>query len=395
MTTPTLLPPTQGADRHGITLDAPPAPRASSYAERLPGHLLRCTLAGLIGGPLGLALSNAVEPLWSSGPLMIFTAIFALIGALEGQLTTRRPLGAAAGGLIGAAAAGTFMTIADTSGWAFGPLLVPLGALAAIAAALSSPAASALRPLRAFCVGLSTMLGVLVAYTLFIDPAAPTLLASPVVAEAGFGASLGFFFALGGVAAVSVASFDEVARRWQRVGRALHGEPADLARRAVRLRRDIMTLAATPEVQSTSDDPWLGEILTIANKTTLHVIDVAAHLCATVAPEASDGHRVRARLYDLDQRIDRTTDHLARVEYEAAADSLRRQLRRHHQLSGERERLVARLHRGLSALERLRLIVVEKGQEGGAPRGLPSMGERVMVAPERTRQVEPARALLR
>ncbi|MEL6181963.1 MAG: hypothetical protein AAFS10_23580 [Myxococcota bacterium] len=93
---------------------------------------------------------------------------------------------------------------------------------------------------------------------------------------------------------------------------------------------------------------------------------MGAHLGATDVSARCNIHPVRARLHDLHLRIEHTSDTHARAEYQAAAHSLALQLRHARQLDGERERLVARLHRGLSALERLRWMMVEKARQGDA-----------------------------
>jgi hypothetical protein len=142
---------------------------------------------------------------------------------------------------------------------------------------------------------------------------------------------------------------DRVADAYQRVRPTLAGEVAELADRAIDVwRRVDGTLEADLPVRRAIED------------SVLRLYEVAGRWQAIEA----DGARTPVealveRMQQLDAKIDKTDDEVARTQYASARAALAEQIRDLREIATSRERVVARMHHYLAAMERLRFAVIK------------------------------------
>jgi hypothetical protein len=91
----------------------------------------------------------------------------------------------------------------------------------------------------------------------------------------------------------------------------------------------------------------------------VRLFDVARRWQAVEA----DGGRVAVaalieRLEAIDQRLARTEDAIARAQYQRARDAVAEQLRYVKEIGTSRERVIARMHHYIAAMERLRFALI-------------------------------------
>jgi hypothetical protein len=79
-------------------------------------------------------------------------------------------------------------------------------------------------------------------------------------------------------------------------------------------------------------------------------------------PEAAadNAEALSARVGELDRRIEATGDEVARQQYGQARDALAEQLRYLQNIDTSRERVLARMHNYLAAMERLRMALIQR-----------------------------------
>jgi hypothetical protein len=90
----------------------------------------------------------------------------------------------------------------------------------------------------------------------------------------------------------------------------------------------------------------------------LKLVDVAARSEKIPADVNASAARVKTRIDELDARIAAATDEIARAQYGEARTALDDQRRYLEGIQISRERLVARMHNYLAALEKFRLCVI-------------------------------------
>jgi hypothetical protein len=90
----------------------------------------------------------------------------------------------------------------------------------------------------------------------------------------------------------------------------------------------------------------------------LKLVEVAAKSDKLPADVAADSAKVKARIDELDARIAAATDEIARAQYGEARSALDDQRRYLEGIAISRDRLVARMHNYLAALEKFRLCVI-------------------------------------
>jgi hypothetical protein len=178
---------------------------------------------------------------------------------------------------------------------------------------------------------------------------APQLAALPpwlVVAAAG--AAFAFVLVLARLPRHIDLARDRVADACTRVRPALAGEVAELAERAMDVwRRVATTLEAESPVRRSIED------------SVLRLLDVAGRWQAVEA----DGGRTPVealveRMQQLDAKIEKSSDDVAKAQYTEARAALAEQIHDLREIATSRERVIARMHHYLAAMERLRLAVI-------------------------------------
>jgi len=141
---------------------------------------------------------------------------------------------------------------------------------------------------------------------------------------------------------------DPVRAAHQELRGALAGEVAELVDRGARLWTDAAASLPENDLHRTT-----------LQEGVLRLFEVARHWRAdgpeAAAAGAADG--LGERLATLDARIAATGDPIAREQYEQARDAVREQLGYLDAIGTNRERVLARMHNYLAAMERLRLAL--------------------------------------
>lgn len=179
--------------------------------------------------------------------------------------------------------------------------------------------------------------------------AAPALAAAPVWAmAAGAGASFGLVAAVGLLPRHLELRCDRVGQAWEAIGGRGTGEIHQILERAVELwRRVDASLEQDSPVRRTIED------------SVLRLFEVAGRWRSVEAEgAASSAEALVARMEEIDARIVRSEDPVARGQYEKARAALATQLQYVREIAISRERVVARMHHYLTAMERLRFAVV-------------------------------------
>lgn len=140
---------------------------------------------------------------------------------------------------------------------------------------------------------------------------------------------------------------DLIARRYPEVRNATSGEIQELVIRAHGVWNQVRDL---PE-----DDPNRK----LLNEAVLKLFDTAERWGAADAETRRDSEAsLRERMESLSARIEATSDDQVRSEYKQAHAALNEQLKYLSGIRSNRERVIARLHNYLAAMERLRLAAV-------------------------------------
>lgn len=296
-------------------------------------------LAGLAAHVAGLAWP-AFGPL--DGPWGLATLVAA--AAFGAQAPDDR------GDIRGLARLGALAALAGVGLWLVGA--GTSGALAfALPAALLFAWTQGLRD-RRFALGIvaGALAALAARFVLVHLTHAPQLEALPPwLVAAGAGAAFAFVLLLARLPRHLDLLRDRVAEAYQRVRPALAGEVAELADRAIDVwRRVDATLDADDPVRRAIED------------SVLRLYDVAGRWQAVEA----DGARTPVealieRMQQLDAKIDKTEDEVAREQYAEARAALAEQIRDLRDIATSRERVVARMHHYLAAMERLRFAVIK------------------------------------
>lgn len=204
---------------------------------------------------------------------------------------------------------------------------------------------------RRFAVGvLGAFAATLVARFVLVKLTSAPELASwpPWLVAAGSGAAFAFTLVLALLPRHLEVIIDRVAEARARHRPRLTGEVAELADRAH---------ALWQKVESTLDraDPARRAI----EDSVVRLYDVAGRWQAV----ESDGARQPAdalveRMQQIDSKLAATEDPVAKEQYEQARGALAEQLRYIKEIGTSRERVVARMHHYLAAMERLRFAVI-------------------------------------
>jgi hypothetical protein len=178
---------------------------------------------------------------------------------------------------------------------------------------------------------------------------APALAALPAwTVDAAAGAAFGGVALLGLLPRHVVVAQDRVAEAWEQAQGKVDVELRELLARAVDTwqRTGEAFAPGSPERRSLEES-------------VLRLCEVAARWHDTDAERSSRATvALASRLEDLDARLTRTEDAVARGQYEEARAAVAAQLRYVREIAAARERVLARMHHYVAALERLRWAVV-------------------------------------
>lgn len=334
-------------------------------------QVLRMTLAGAALGLLGFLLAkisghamfsqrglftpdglfaadtNAVQVVW----MMLIVATLGLVARPPAKTTALTAGLLAAGlGLVGALVHRALVASPPVYPW-FGVGLWGM--------AVGVLAGRDLRDYRRFSLPLATGLTVLLATWVQLTYMAqllsieyvPSFVAAPLQ-----GALFGFLAGIGLVARQIHFEHDRVAQEFAAVKEQLSGEMLDLAQRSLETYRRINEVLRDRKDRGTPPDP---KLISAVDDLVLRILDLGRkwHEVEKEASRTSAGALVE-RIGELQGKIDKSQDKVARRQYEMARDALQAQLGYLRDISRSRERVVARVHNYLAALERLHLAVL-------------------------------------
>jgi hypothetical protein len=262
-------------------------------------------LAPLVGGVLGITIGAAIA---------------------HGRAAWRVVAGGAALALLFAA----------PPGW---PMLVAAAAILALAVAIGGP--RGVRGLAGVALGAFAML-VAMWCALRIDHAQATRHWPPVVATAIAAAAMGLVGALATLPRHVAIAIDPVRAAMRRLPASLDAEVRGLCARAA-------AIWSSASARITDDT---GRVL--VRDGVLKTLEVAAR-SADVVPTGPDDAELAQRIADLAQRIAAATDGEVRAQYQAARTAVADQQRYRDRIRQGRERLVARMHNHVAALEKFQL----------------------------------------
>jgi hypothetical protein len=141
---------------------------------------------------------------------------------------------------------------------------------------------------------------------------------------------------------------DRIQDKWKTIKDKSHGEIGELLGRAATLWEKVdASLERDSSARRAIED------------SVMRVFDVAQKWQA-VESESSlpPADKLVERMEEIDQKIARTDDSVAKSQYERARGALAEQLRYVQEINTSKERVVARMHHYLAAMERLRFAVI-------------------------------------
>jgi hypothetical protein len=178
----------------------------------------------------------------------------------------------------------------------------------------------------------------------------------PFVRAAFGGAGFGLIIAVGNAARHLSVRIDPARTAYETAKPKLKGELSELAERAfathLRIEEVLEARAKTPETVSAQIRDASAALIT-----------QICHIGTEWQEIETEGERVSEqtlteRLASLDAKIEKTTDSIAKEQYGIARTGLAEQLKALGELATGRERVVARTHAHLTALEKLRFAVL-------------------------------------
>jgi len=141
---------------------------------------------------------------------------------------------------------------------------------------------------------------------------------------------------------------DPVSAAYKDLHGALSGEVADLVEGGHRLWAEASASLAEGDIHRRTIEEG-----------TLRLFEVARHWRTDAGAAAPSAAELTERLATLDQRVEATQDPVARDQYRQAREGVAEQLRHLESIGTNRERVLARMHNYLAAMERLRLAVAK------------------------------------
>ncbi len=128
---------------------------------------------------------------------------------------------------------------------------------------------------------------------------------------------------------------------------------------------------------------------TLVRDGVLKTLEVAAKSAEVVLPGSSDDE-LNARMADLDRRIAAATDTEVKTQYQAARAALDDQQRYRGNIRQNRERLVARMHNHVAALEKFQLAAtgLETAKTAAPGKQLAELSQEVLTSSDALAEVE-------
>jgi hypothetical protein len=281
--------------------------------------------AGMVGG--GLLFGAALHPVTPLAPLAGGLLGIAAGGAIaHGRATWR----------IAAAAAALALMFLGPASW---PMLAVAAAITALALAIGGP-----RGMRGL---VGAMLGVVLVLVsmwcaLRIGHARQTSQWPPLVTTAVAAAAMGLVAALALIPRHLQIVLDPVRAAVKRLPASLDAEVSGLCTRAA-------------SIWTTAQDRIADEAgRALVRDGVLKTLEVAARSADVKVTGASEAELAQ-RIADLDQRIAGATDAEVKAQYQAARAAVGDQQRYREHIRQGRERLVARMHNHVAALEKFEL----------------------------------------
>jgi hypothetical protein len=177
----------------------------------------------------------------------------------------------------------------------------------------------------------------------------------PAVALAAYGVIAGGLISLGAAGAHIHVPVDRVEASYGRARSGLTGELADLAGKAVKIRRGIQQAIRDKGVPS----KVAQEVSKRVDELAISIVSLGGRWreveeeIETAVPEDLEERRE-----DLRRKSEATEDPVAAEEYERAAGTLTEQIEFVASLRKGRERVLARLHHYVATMEKLRLALL-------------------------------------
>jgi ATP-dependent protease HslVU (ClpYQ) peptidase subunit len=298
---------------------------------------LRMAGAGAVAGLLSFAAFGGAASPWVLG----IVAIAAIFGALSPTLRVQ-PAELATRAGLGAMAAATLVLLTRAG--------EPTVALAGFGVFFGAALGWGLRGAR---LAIAVLVGVAVA-----SLARFTFLS---IAHAQELASLpGWLVATGAGAAFSMVSVfallprhieleqDQVAKAYEQLAGSVTGEVRELVDRGYALWTQTTSQLDADDINRATLGEGVLKLLEVARRWR-SVDGLGTQTMASTLVE---------RMEALEQRIEKTEDEVTRAQYEQARAALAEQLRYIKDIGISRERVVARMHNYLAAMERLRMAVI-------------------------------------
>lgn len=254
---------------------------------------------------------------------------------------------------LGAATAASAALLLMPAGW---PALAVAASVMALATAVG--ALRGWRGLVAVALGAATTL--LAIWCAFRVGHAERTIAWPFWAtSAAGGAAMGMAAALAMIPRHISFAIDPVAAAVRALPAALTGEVRGLCDRSAALWRSAKTKLGV-------DDPGLR----LVRDGVLKTLEVAGK-SAGLEQDASEDAMLGRRIAELDARISAATDAEVRSQYQSAKAALEDQRRYRDHIKQNRERLIARMHNHVAALEKFQIaasgLVAVRAATEGAP----------------------------
>lgn len=140
---------------------------------------------------------------------------------------------------------------------------------------------------------------------------------------------------------------DRIGDKWQAIKDKSQGEVGELLGRAATLWEKVdASLERDSSPRRAIED------------SVLRLFEVAQKWQAVESESSTPADKLVERMQEIDQKISRTEDPVARGQYERARAALAEQLRYVQEINTSKERVVARMHHYLAAMERLRFAVI-------------------------------------
>jgi hypothetical protein len=194
-----------------------------------------------------------------------------------------------------------------------------------------------------------------------------------------YGASFGFVATLGLLPRHLSLRTDKVSVLWARLGEISKGEMKDLLARAVSVKEK---LGAYLE----ADSPVRQE----TEAATLRLLEVAQRWELAAPDGLLDSEQtLTARIQEVEQKLSKAQDPITVRQYEQTKGALLEQRKHLKEINTQRERVIAGMHRYVTALECLRFAVInQKNTSAAQLQGLESLGQELDIACEAIQELE-------